>query len=116
VLKEFIHKSHIFWDICQIPDGSQAFRVESTYVYHAKILRAGGSLIHPVLMLETGESIDLSALRVVTSTGSVLNADVAEWFYDAGFPPKIHLVSTSGGTDLAGSCKSSNPIVSFFGL
>ncbi|KAF5013805.1 hypothetical protein FDECE_223 [Fusarium decemcellulare] len=49
------------------------------------------------------EHLDLSSLRTITSTGSTLTPQVAKWFYDAGFPPHIHLVSTCGGTDLAAS-------------
>lgn len=45
--------------------------------------------------------VDLSSLRTVTSTGSVLETDVCEWFYDHAFPPNVHLISSSGGTDLA---------------
>lgn len=49
------------------------------------------------------DSIDMSSLRTVSSTGSVLQANVCEWFYDRGFPAHVHLVSVSGGTDIAGS-------------
>ncbi|OAG36009.1 hypothetical protein AYO21_09802 [Fonsecaea monophora] len=52
---------------------------------------------------------DLSSLRTVSSTGSVLPARVCEWFYDAGFPDTVHLVSGSGGTDLACSLVSGDP-------
>ncbi|KAH6974321.1 acetoacetyl-synthase [Ilyonectria sp. MPI-CAGE-AT-0026] len=45
--------------------------------------------------------VDISSLRTVTSTGSVLETDVCEWFYDHAFPPNVHLISSSGGTDLA---------------
>jgi acyl-coenzyme A synthetase/AMP-(fatty) acid ligase len=41
----------------------------------------------------------------VTSTGSVLSQDLYHWFYDQGFPPKAQLISMSGGTDIAGSCR-----------
>lgn len=47
------------------------------------------------------EKLDLSSLRTVVSTGSTLTADVAEWFYDSGFPRHVFLNSTCGGTDLA---------------
>lgn len=48
-----------------------------------------------------GQLVDLSSLRTVSSTGSVLNANVCQWFYDHAFPPTVHLASGSGGTDLA---------------
>ena len=47
------------------------------------------------------EQLDLTSLRTVVSTGSILPPDVAEWFYDRGFPPNVFLNSTCGGTDLA---------------
>jgi acetoacetyl-CoA synthetase len=47
------------------------------------------------------ERLDLSSLRTVVSTGSTLTADVAEWFYDSGFPRHVFLNSTCGGSDLA---------------
>lgn len=52
------------------------------------------------------EQLDLSSLRTVVSTGSILTADVAQWFYDKGFPPHVLLNSTCGGTDLACSLVS----------
>ncbi|KAJ4422243.1 hypothetical protein N0V82_003103, partial [Gnomoniopsis sp. IMI 355080] len=65
------------------------------------------------LLKEQGVSpralLGLSSLRTVVSTGSVLTADVAEWFYDQGFPPHVFLNSTCGGTDLACSLVSGVP-------
>ncbi|KAI0470830.1 hypothetical protein GGR56DRAFT_657828, partial [Xylariaceae sp. FL0804] len=56
------------------------------------------------------EAADLSALRLVTSTGMVLSEQLFEWFYDVGFPPRVHLANVSGGTDLAGCFAQGNPI------
>ncbi|KIW86365.1 acetoacetate-CoA ligase [Fonsecaea pedrosoi CBS 271.37] len=58
--------------------------------------------------------IDLSCLKCVTSTGSTLTAEVSEWFYDVGFPRHVHLVSTSGGTDIAGSLVTGNPTLPLY--
>lgn len=52
------------------------------------------------------DQLDLSSLRTVVSTGSILTADVSQWFYDKGFPPHVFLNSTCGGTDLACSLVS----------
>lgn len=52
------------------------------------------------------DQLDLSSLRTVVSTGSILAADVAQWFYDKGFAPHTFLNSTCGGTDLACSLVS----------
>ncbi|KIW30206.1 acetoacetate-CoA ligase [Cladophialophora immunda] len=54
--------------------------------------------------------LDLSALRKVTSTGSVLPSDVAKWFYNHGFPPKVQLISGSGGTDCSCSFVGGNAL------
>jgi acetoacetyl-CoA synthetase len=43
---------------------------------------------------------DLSNLKIVTSTGMVLSDQLFEWFYDVGFPQRVHLANISGGTDL----------------
>lgn len=50
------------------------------------------------------EKFDLSALRMVTTTGSTLTADQFRWFYKVF--PDVHLSSVAGGTDIATSCKS----------
>ena len=54
---------------------------------------------------------DLSAMRVVTSTGMVLSDALFEWFYDAAFPPIVQLDNISGGTDLAGAFGTGNPLL-----
>ncbi|KAL2674289.1 hypothetical protein Neosp_012740 [[Neocosmospora] mangrovei] len=48
------------------------------------------------------QQFDLSRLRVMTSTGSTLSADLYDWFYETAFPPSAQLISMSGGTDIAG--------------
>ncbi|KAK0652032.1 hypothetical protein B0T16DRAFT_346126 [Cercophora newfieldiana] len=56
------------------------------------------------------EIADLSALRVVTSTGMALSDQLFEWFYDVGFPARVHLGNISGGTDIAGCFGIMNPL------
>ncbi|KAI1449686.1 acetoacetyl-coenzyme A synthetase [Annulohypoxylon stygium] len=56
------------------------------------------------------EITDLSNLRVVTSTGMVLPEQTFEWFYDKGFPARVHLANISGGTDIAGCFGAGNPL------
>lgn len=46
------------------------------------------------------EITDLSNLQAVTSTGMVLSDQLFEWFYEKGFPAKVHLCNISGGTDI----------------
>lgn len=52
--------------------------------------------------LRPRDMADLSALKVVTSTGMVLSEQLFEWFYDEGFPARAQLGNISGGTDIAG--------------
>ncbi|CZS94139.1 related to acetoacetyl-CoA synthetase [Rhynchosporium agropyri] len=56
------------------------------------------------------EVADLSALKLVTSTGMVLSDQLFEWFYDVGFPAQVQLGNISGGTDLAGCFGGENPL------
>ncbi|KAF2462785.1 acetyl-coenzyme A synthetase [Lindgomyces ingoldianus] len=56
------------------------------------------------------DTVDLSALRAVTSTGMVLSDSLFEWFYDTAFPPSVHLSNISGGTDLAACFGMENPL------
>ncbi|KAI0119374.1 acetoacetyl-coenzyme A synthetase [Daldinia grandis] len=53
---------------------------------------------------------DLSNLQIVTSTGMVLPEQLFEWFYDKGFPSRVHLNNMSGGTDIAGCFGIGNPL------
>jgi len=56
------------------------------------------------------DAADLSALRVVTSTGMVLSDRLQHWFYDEAFPASVHLGNISGGTDIAGCFGCLNPL------
>ncbi|CAI6304490.1 unnamed protein product [Periconia digitata] len=53
---------------------------------------------------------DLSALKLVVTTGMVLSDAQFEWFYDHGFPQNVHLANISGGTDLAAAFCCENPL------
>ncbi|KAK2125482.1 hypothetical protein NOF04DRAFT_1248156 [Fusarium oxysporum II5] len=54
---------------------------------------------------------DLSRLRIMLSTGSVLSAELYEWFYSIAFPPSAQLISMSGGTDIAGCFLCGTPML-----
>jgi acetoacetyl-CoA synthetase len=41
----------------------------------------------------------------------VLSAELYDWFYSTGFPPTAHLISMSGGTDIAGSFVGGSPLL-----
>lgn len=43
---------------------------------------------------------NLDSLRVITSTGMPLSDRLFEWVYDVAFPPHVHLINMSGGTDI----------------
>ncbi|KAL2061481.1 hypothetical protein VTL71DRAFT_6858 [Oculimacula yallundae] len=64
--------------------------------------------------LKLRNHFDLSALKIITSTGSVLPPDVACWIYNHGFPPHVRLVSGSGGTDCACSFVTGNPLLPLY--
>ncbi|KAI1809117.1 acetoacetate-CoA ligase [Poronia punctata] len=64
--------------------------------------------------VEPREITDLSSLRTVTSTGMVLPDRLFEWFYDKGFPSRVHLANMSGGTDIAGCFAQGNPLTPVF--
>ncbi|KIY03386.1 uncharacterized protein Z520_00077 [Fonsecaea multimorphosa CBS 102226] len=54
------------------------------------------------------QSFDLSSLQLITTTGATLTGEQFHWFYRA-FPPRIHLSSVAGGTDIASSWIATNP-------
>lgn len=60
--------------------------------------------------LSPRDMVDLSSLKVVTSTGMVLSDQLFEWFYDVGFPTSVQLGNISGGTDIAGCFGMMNPL------
>lgn len=58
-------------------------------------------------MLTERNSADIGAfesLRVLGCTGAVLTPPMFEWTQKE-FGEHIHLISTSGGTDICGSCE-----------
>ncbi|KAH7142201.1 acetoacetyl-synthase [Dactylonectria macrodidyma] len=57
------------------------------------------------------EQYNLNNFRIVTSTGSALAKDLYSWFYKTAFPPSAHLISMSGGTDIAGSFVGGTPLL-----
>ncbi|KAL2375121.1 hypothetical protein RJ035_005940 [Blastomyces gilchristii] len=64
--------------------------------------------------IQPREITDLSNLEVMTSTGMVLSDALFEWFYDKGFPAKVHLSNISGGTDIAGTFGTSNSLTPLY--
>ncbi|OCL02148.1 acetoacetyl-synthase [Glonium stellatum] len=60
------------------------------------------------------DELDLSTLHTVTSKASALPPDVAEWFYAKAFPPNIHLVSGSGGTDCSCAFVCGSPLLPLY--
>ena len=76
----------------------------------AKLMGVSAKYIDAVLKsgLRPVESHDLSALRIITSTGSPLSPDGFEFVY-GGIKPDVHLASISGGTDLCGCFVGGDP-------
>lgn len=58
--------------------------------------------------IQVGKKYDLSALREITQTGSVLSAEGFEYVYEA-IKRDIHFNSISGGTDINGCFAQGNP-------
>ncbi|HEX4110201.1 MAG TPA: acetoacetate--CoA ligase [Solirubrobacteraceae bacterium] len=58
---------------------------------------------------EPAKEMDLSALRVVISTGSVLPASTWKWFYSI-LPAHVRLDSSSGGTDVCSGFVGGNAL------
>ncbi len=59
--------------------------------------------------LRPGDSHDLSALRIMTSTGSPLAHESFDYVYDA-IKADVHLASISGGTDIVSCFVLGNPL------
>jgi len=59
--------------------------------------------------LEPGRTLDLSALRAIQSTGSVLHGDLYPWVREA--VGDLPLQSISGGTDILGCFVLGNPLL-----
>lgn len=64
--------------------------------------------------LRLKRDLDLSSMRIMTSTGSPLSIENAKFFYEA-FPAHVHLASMSGGTDLAGTITGPQALLPLYG-
>jgi acetoacetyl-CoA synthetase len=60
--------------------------------------------------LRPSESVDLSRLRGIGSTGAPLPAEGFRWVYEA-MPASVHLQSVSGGTDVCTAFVGASPLV-----
>ncbi len=60
--------------------------------------------------LEPKKAFDLSSLRVISQTGSVLSAEGWKWVYDS-VKSNLHFNSIAGGTDLNGSFLGGNMLM-----
>ena len=90
------------------PDARQLIRILARF-------RASyfGSSPRYLLELEKAGAVpkaefDLSALRMVNTTGATLSPDQYRWFYRS-FPRRVHLANSAGGTDTATSLISADP-------
>ncbi|KAK4547181.1 hypothetical protein LTR36_001402 [Oleoguttula mirabilis] len=90
------------------PDARQLLRMVEKY----KVTYFGSSPRY-LLEVEMSKSVpkdefDLSALRIVYTTGATLSHEQYRWFYNA-FPAAVHLCNTAGGTDTATSLIAADP-------
>jgi acetoacetyl-CoA synthetase len=89
--------ANILWDFADA-EGCTHFGTSAKYIDTIK--KAG---------LAPRETHDLSALRVIMSTGSVLVPESFDYVYQ-DIKRNVHLASISGGTDLCGCFVASNPL------
>jgi acetoacetyl-CoA synthetase len=83
------------------PDAAGAWRVSAAT--RATVFGTGAAYLAACQRADVGVSnLDLSALRTVISTGSVLPDRAARWLYAAA-PARVRLDSSSGGTDVCTS-------------
>jgi acetoacetyl-CoA synthetase len=85
----FHPSERVLWDYAQ-DERCTHFGTSAKYIDALKKAEA-----HPM------DTHDLSALRVILSTGSVLVAESFDYVYDA-IKKDVHLASMSGGTDIVG--------------
>ncbi|MFD1745962.1 acetoacetate--CoA ligase [Rhizobium helianthi] len=91
------------------PDGNvlfdyaekERFAIFGTSAKYIDAVRKGG--------LEPARSHDLSALRLITSTGSPLSPEGFSFVYE-GIKKDVHLASISGGTDIVSCFVLGNPL------
>lgn len=58
-------------------------------------------------------AFDLSAMRIVYTTGATLSPEQYRWFYSS-FPSAVHLCNTAGGTDTATSLIAADPTLPIY--
>jgi acetoacetyl-CoA synthetase len=90
------------------PDAKQLLRI--CHKHRVSFLGASPRLLLEVEMSRTvpKEEFDLSALRMVYTTGAPLSIEQYRWFYRS-FPPAVQICNTAGGTDTATSLLALDP-------
>ncbi|EXJ89956.1 acetoacetate-CoA ligase [Capronia epimyces CBS 606.96] len=90
------------------PDAKQLLRICERY--KVAFLGASPRLLLEIEMSKTiaKEEFDLSALRLVYTTGAPLSVEQYRWFYRT-FPSTVHICNTAGGTDTATSLLALDP-------
>lgn len=97
----FYPDGNVLWDFTS-KHGAMLFGTSAKYIDAMKV---GG--VHPA------DTHDLSALKVVTSTGSPLVHESFDFVYDH-IKKDVHLASISGGTDIVSCFVLGNPISSVY--
>jgi acetoacetyl-CoA synthetase len=93
----FAPSGAVLWDYA----AAEQFAVFGTSAKYIDAVRKGG--IEPI------KTHDLSALRVVTSTGSPLSPEGFSFIYES-VKPDVQLASISGGTDIVSCFVLGNPV------
>ncbi|KAI9873220.1 MAG: hypothetical protein M1823_007976, partial [Watsoniomyces obsoletus] len=90
------------------PDAKQLLRICEKF--KVTFLGASPRLLLEIEMSKTipKDEFDLSALKIVYTTGATLGLEQYRWFYRS-FPESIHICNTAGGTDTATSLIALDP-------
>jgi len=92
----FAPDGNVLWDFAQ----AEGFAVFGTSAKYIDAVRKGG--------IEPARTHDLSALRLITSTGSPLSPEGFAFVYE-GIKADVQLASISGGTDIVSCFVLGNP-------
>lgn len=90
------------------PDAKQLLRICDRF--KVTFLGASPRLLLEIEMSKTipKDEFDLSALKIVYTTGATLSLEQYRWFYRS-FPKEVHICNTAGGTDTATSLVALDP-------
>lgn len=90
------------------PDAQRLWQISADHQVATLGVSPGYLLASAKAGLAPGGDLDLGRLRTLGSTGAPLTAPLYQWVHDA-VGPRIHVASTTGGTDVVGGFAGSAP-------